>query len=315
MCSAVTTMLVCYALGSPDRDGNLDPARFADGAASAAGWIEKVTGAMRTTRILREMSVETRELAVPSVLERASTASAEDDVLAAVVPEIDETTRGMPATSATLRMVHASALHQLLGLPPLQPWCLTREQQNGVLDALERHPEQVSRILRGDRGGTSGAVGEAVKVLWAGWSRDDVSTMLALSTTDRDIPRVLATAVLRPLPRPTARSRLLEQLRARPREDLPAHAADAVDAVFGAFVDCRVEAHSDFDRIRHPLSSAEIALRDASRETFPALLRRAAHQVGAGDLDLLSGLIALCIEPLPVAHPTFFAPTRWRFPA
>lgn len=173
VCSAVTTMLVRYALGSPDRDGNLDPARFADGAASAAGWIGKVIGAMRTTRILREMSVETRELAVPSVLERASAASAEDDVLAAVVPEIDETTRGMPATSATLRMVHASALHQLLGLPPLQPWCLTREQQNGVLDALERHPEQVSRILRGDRGGTSGAVAKAVKVLWAGWSRDD----------------------------------------------------------------------------------------------------------------------------------------------
>lgn len=124
--SAVTAMLLRYALDDGERVGHLDPGRFADGSASAAGRVGKVIGAMRTTRILREMSIESRELAAPLLLERAAVASAEDEVFAASVPVVEDATRGVPAISATIRLVHASALHQLLGLPALRPWDLTR---------------------------------------------------------------------------------------------------------------------------------------------------------------------------------------------
>src|SRR5699024_12408451 len=40
--SAVTTMLVSYALGGPGRGGHLDVTRFADGSTSASGWVGKV---------------------------------------------------------------------------------------------------------------------------------------------------------------------------------------------------------------------------------------------------------------------------------
>lgn len=307
-------MLVCYALGDDERDGHLDLARFADGLTSAAGWVGKVVGAMRTTRILREMAVESRELAVPLVLEQAAVTSAEDDALAAAVPLIEQATRGLPATSATLRIVHASALHELLGLPPLCPWLLTPGQGDELRDVLEHRPDLLRRTLRGDQGTGCGTVGEAVGVLWAGWSWDDAAAMLALSTRHRDIPKVLASAALQPLPRPTARSGELEHIRVRARDGVPVPAADAVGAVFEAFLDSRVDVFTDFDRVRHPLTLSECSRREASLDAFPALLRGAAHQAGVGDLDLLSGLIALFIEPLPVADPAFFTPTRWRFP-
>lgn len=313
--SAVTAMLVRYALGDAECDGHLDPGRFADGSASAAGWIGKVIGSMRTTRILREMSIETRELAVPPVLERAAVASAEDDALAASVPDIAESTRGLPATSATIRLVHASALHQLLGLPALRPWDLSRVQSDQLRQVLERHPEVLRRVLAEGITGVEPSVREAIRALWSGWDQDDVSAMLALSTPDRDIPRVLASAALRPLPRPTIGSRDLERLRARVQGGFPGPVAAAVSRAFEAFLDCRVEAYSDFDRIRRQPTGAETARRHASRADLPALLHEAAKQLGVTDLDLSSGLTALFLEPLPVADPVYFTPTSWRFPA
>lgn len=315
VCSAVTPMLVCYALGDVDRDGHLDPGRFGDGTVSAAGWVGKVIGAMRTTRILREMSVETRELAVPGVLEHAAVVSVEDAVLAEAVPEVDDSTRGMPATSATIRLVHASALHQLLGLPPLRPWKLTYQQRADLLHELESRPDSLREVLTGELAGIDGSVRESIGLLWAGWNRDDVAAMLALSTPERDIPGVLASAALRPLPRPTARSGDLERLRTRARDGVPAPAADAVSTAFEAFLECQVEFHTDFDRIRRGPTATETARREASRVALPSLLRDAAQQIGIGHLDLLSGLIALFIEPLPVADPVYFTPTRWRFRA
>lgn len=313
--SAVTAMLVRYALGDPGHEGHLDPRRFCDGGASAAGWVGKVIGSMRTTRILREMSIETRELAVPLVLERAAVASAEDEVLVASVPVVEDATRGMPATSATIRVVHASALHQLLGLPALRPWDLTCEQSDWLRKVLQCRPEELRRVLAGDIAGVDPSLHESIRVLWAGWGRDDVSAMLALSTPDRDIPRVLASAALRRLPRPTIHSRVLERLRARARDGVPKAAAIAVSGVFEAFLDSRVEVYTDFDRIRRRPTGAETARRDAARAELPALLHEAAQQLGVADLDLLSGLIALFIDPLPVADPVYFTPTSWRFPA
>lgn len=313
--AAVTSMLVHYAQGGAERDGHLDPTRFVDGTSSAAGWVGKVIGAMRTTRILREMSIETRELACPGVLERATVSSAEDAVLAGEVPEVDEPTRGLPATSATIRLVHAAALHQLLGLPPLRPWSLTQNQRAELLEALESHPESLHRVLTGKLEGIDGSVRESVDLLWALWNRDDVAAMLALSTPERDIPRVLANAALRALPRPTTRSGDLERLRARARDGVPAPAAAAVSSAFEAFLGCHVEIHTDFDRIRRQPTATETVRQDASRAELPALLYEAARQIGISDRDLLSGLIALFIEPLPVADPVYFAPTLWRFPA
>ncbi|WP_394217049.1 hypothetical protein [Brachybacterium vulturis] len=312
---AVTSMLVRYALGDAENDGHLDPGRFADGLSSAAGWVGKVIGTMRTTRILREMSVETRELACPGVLEHEALASAEDAVLARTVPEVDESIRGLPATSATIRVVHASALHQLLGSPPLRAWALTHEQRADLLVWIEEDPAAPRRLFTGKLEGVDGSVCESIDLLWAGWNRDDVAAMLALSTPERDIPRVLASAALRPLPRPAARSGDLDRLRARARDGVPASATSAVSTAFEAFLDCRVEMYTDFDRIRRPLAATEAARREASRAALPALLREASQQIGIGHLDLLSGLIALFIEPLPVADPFYFTPASWRFPA
>jgi len=312
---AVTSMLVRYALGDAEKNGHLDPDRFADGTVSAAGWVGKVIGTMRTTRILREMSVETRELASPGVLERAAVASAEDAVLAGSVPEVKGPTRGLPATSATIRLVHASALHQLLGLPQLRPWNLSDDQRVECLEVLEQNPDALRRVLAKNDDGSGGTARESIGLLWAGWSQDDLSAMLALTTPGRDIPRVLASAALRPLPRLTARSDNLERLRARARDGVPVSAASAASTAFEAFLDCQVEFHTDFDRIRRPPSATENTRREASRAALPALLREASQQIGIGHLDLLSGLIALFIEPLPVADPVYFTPTSWRFPA
>ncbi|MGP5268304.1 hypothetical protein ACTXLV_15200 [Brachybacterium alimentarium] len=226
--AAVMSMLVRYALGTPERDGHLEPDRFADGTASAAGWVGKVIGSMRTTRILREMSVETRGLASSEVLEHAVVGSAEDVVLSGAVPEVDEPTRGLPATSATIRLVHASALHQLLGLPPLRPWNLTDDQRACVLHALRSRSDLLRRVLAGELEGIDERLRESVGVLWAGTSQDDVAAMLALTTPERDIPRVLASAALRPLPRPTARSGDLDRLRARARDGVPEPATTVV---------------------------------------------------------------------------------------
>lgn len=311
--SAVTSMLVRYALGDVEGDGHLDPVRFADGAASAAGWVGKVVGTMRTTRVLREMAVEARELAVPSVLEHSSVASAEEAVLAAAVPIVDDSTRGLPASSATIRIVHASALQQLLGEPPLRPWDLTQEQTVDLRKSSLRRPEVLRSVLAGEDGGVEPSTRESIELLWAGWSRDDVAAMLAVSTPERDVPRVLASAALSALPRPSARSRDLDRLRARAREGVLAPAAGAVSAAFEAFLDTRVESHSDFDRIRRRPTDAETVRRRASRADFPVLLLEAARLAGIRDRDLLSGLIALFIDPLPVADSVYFTPTAWRF--
>ncbi|MGP9843280.1 hypothetical protein [Brachybacterium sp. 107] len=313
--SAVTSMVVRYALGDAESDGRLDPGRFAGGSASAAGWVGKVIGSMRTTRILREMSIETRELAVPLVLEQVAVPSAEDDVMAAAAPVVEDSTRGLPATSATIRVVHASALHQLLGVPPLRRWNLDHDQSHDLRKLLQRQPDVLRQVLVGEIEGVDPSVREAIKLLWDGWSRDDVSAMLALSTPDRDVPRVLASAALRPLPRPTACSREIEGLRARARGGVSEPAVAAVSAVFESFLDCEVERYTDYDRIRRRPTEAESARREVSRERFPALLHAAAERLRVRDLDLLSGLIALFIEPLPVADPVYFTPTTWRFPA
>lgn len=313
--AAVTSMLVRYALGDVERDGHLEPGRFVNGTVSAAGWVGKVIGAMRTTRILREMSVETRELAAPLALEHATVVSAEDAVLAGTVPEVDESTRGLPATSATIRVVHASALHQLLGLPSLRAWKLADDQRAVLLHELESCPDSLRRVLAGELEGIDRSVRESVGLLWAGWSQDDVAALLALTTSERDIPRVLASAALRPLPRPTARSGDLERFRARARDGVPVSAASAANTAFEVFLDCQVELYTDFDRTRRKSTATEAARREASRAALPALLLEASQQIGIGHLDLLSGLIALFIEPLPVADPVYFTPTSWRFPA
>src|SRR5690625_4742346 len=106
--SAVTTMLVAYALDGPDRTRHLDVSRFASGATSASGWVGKVIGSMRATRILREMRSEPTVPADCETLEQVPTASIEDQILAPRAADIEAHTKGLPAASSTIGLIHAS---------------------------------------------------------------------------------------------------------------------------------------------------------------------------------------------------------------
>ncbi|APX31751.1 hypothetical protein BH708_02360 [Brachybacterium sp. P6-10-X1] len=313
--SSVTSMLVDYAVKTPRRAGHLDVTRFADGATSASGWVGKVIGAMRPTRILREMHAETSLLTDPETLEQAPAPSAEEQLLSTQVPEVQEHTKGMPTTSATVRLIHASALHELLGLPPLRTWALTPSQRREVLSAVSKDPQLPTRVLTGATCDVDDGPGSAwIRALWEGWSRDDVDAMAALSSPARDIPHLLCHAALRPLPRPTARSGQLERIRARVREAVPFRAAPAVMAALETFIDAEVETYTDFDRIRRPLTAEQRSRRDASPAALPDLCVEAARQIGITSLDVLSGLIGALTEPLPVVDARYFTPTSWRFP-
>lgn len=312
--SSVTTMLVDYALKSPGRDGHLDVTYFAEGATSASGWIGKVIGAMRPTRILREMHAETSLLADPDTLERAPAPSAEDQLLSSGVPDVQTPTNGMPATSATVRLVHASALHELLGLPPLRSWALTPSQRRELLAAVAEDPQLPARVLSGATVDDEGSAPVWVRTLWDGWSGDDIDAMAAISSPSRDVPHLLCQAALRPLPRPTTRSGTLDRIQAQIRRSVPAHAAPAVEAALEAFVDAAVEAYSDFDRIRRPLTLQQLSRKDASATALAELCDQADRQLGVTHLDVLSGLIGALIDPLPVVDSSYFTPTPWRFP-
>lgn len=312
--SSVTSMLVDYSLARSGRDGHLDATFFADGSTSASGWIGKVIGAMRPTRILREMHAEPFLLTDPDRLERAVAPSAEDQLLNAEVPDVQAHTKGMPATSATVRLVHASALHELLGLPPLRCWTLTSTQRCEVLAAVTEDPLLPARAVAGSSGDGDRAEAAWIRALWDGWTGDDVDAMAALSTPVRDIPHLLCQAALRPLPRPTARSGVLDRIRARVRETVPARAAPVAAATLEAFLDTEVETHTDFDRIRRPLTAEQRSRRDASAAALPDLCGEAARHLGVDRLDVVSGLIGLLTDPLPVVDARHFTPTPWRFP-
>lgn len=310
--SAVTSMLVSYSLSSSDRRGRLDVTRFADGTTSASGWIGKVIGAMRATRILREMHTDTAVLTDSETLEQVPAPGVEEQVLAPRTSDLEDCTKGLPAASATVRLIHASALHDLLGLPPLRAWEITPTQQYALLIAVGEDPELPVRVLSGSV--TDGPITTLVSVLWGGWSRDDVAAMLAASTPGRDIPRLLCQAALRPLPRPRARSGELSRIRARAHDGVPASARPAVTSALEAFLDVEVEAYTDFDRIRRPLTDAERSHRGASRTALPGLVEEAARQLGVTTLDVTSGLTGLFTEQLAIVEPRNFTPTAWRFP-
>ena len=312
--SAVTSMLVDYALKTPRRAGHLDVTQFADGSTSASGWIGKVIGAMRPTRILREMHADASLFADPETLEQAPAPSAEEQLLSARAPDVQEHTKGMPTTSATVRLIHASALHELLGLPPLRAWKLTFAQRRQLLAAVAEDPQLPARVLAGDPSDGEGPVPAWIRALWDGWSRDEVEAMAAFSSPVRDIPHLLCQAALRPLPRPTARSGVLARIRARVRETVPARAAPVAVATLEAFLDTEVETHTDFDRIRRPLTAEQRSRRAASAAALPDLCGEAARHLGVDRLDVVSGLIGLLTEPLPVVDARHFTPTPWRFP-
>ena len=310
--SAVTSMLVSYALPNSDRPGRLDVTRFADGTSSASGWIGKVIGAMRATRILREMHTDTAVRTDSETLEQVPAPGVEEQALAPRTSDLEDHTKGLPAASATVRLTHASALHDLLGLPPLHAWELTSEQRDAVLESVGEDPGLPARVLAGSA--TDSPITTLISVLWGGWSRDDVAAMLAASTPGRDIPRLLCQAALRPLPRPRARSGELSRIRARAHDGVPASARPAVQGVLEAFLDVEVEAYTDFDRIRRPLADMERSRRDASRTALPGLVAEAARQLGVTPVDVTSGLIGLFTEQLAIVESRTFTPTAWRFP-
>lgn len=310
--SAVTSMLVSYSLPSSDRRGRLDVTRFADGTTSASGWIGKVIGAMRATRILREMHADTAVLTDSEALERVPAPGVEEQVLAPRTTDLEDCTKGLPAASASVRLIHASALHELFGLPPLRAWELTPAQGDAVLEAVGEDPGLSARVLSGTM--TDGSIATLVGVLWGGWSRDDVAAMLAASTPGRDIPRLLCQAALRPLPRPKARSGELSRIRARARDGVPANARPAVQGALEAFLDVEVEAYTDFDRVRRPLTDMERSHRDASRTALPGLVEEAARQLGVTPVDVTSGLTGLFTEQLAIVESRNFTPSAWRFP-
>src|SRR5699024_767753 len=121
------------------------------------------------------------------------------------------------------------------------------------------------------------ASASAIRALWGGWSRDDVSAMLAASTTARNIPYLLCRAALRPLPRPTARSGDLDRIRTRAREAVPAGARPTVARVLEAFLDAEVAVYTDFDRIRRPLPDEQAIRRENATTALPGLLDEAAR--------------------------------------
>ena len=312
--SAVTSMLVDYALKTPRRDGHLDVTCFADGVTSASGWIGKVIGSMRPTRILREMHADASLFADPDTLEQTPTPSAEEQLLSVRAPDVQEHTKGMPATGATVRLVHASALHELLGLPPLRAWELTPAQRRKLLAAVDVDPQLPARVLAGGASDADRPVPGWIEALWGRWSRDDIDAMAALSSPVRDIPHLLCQAALRPLPRPTARSGTLDRIQAQIRHFVPDHAAPAVTAALEAFIDAEVETYTDFDRIRRPLTAEQRSRRASSTAALPDLCGQAARQLGVDRLDVLSGLVSLFLDPLPVVDARYFTPTPWRFP-
>src|SRR5699024_9873438 len=112
---------------------------------------------------------------------------------------------------ATVGLIHASALHDLLGLPPLRAWELTAAQRGRLLRAVDDDPALVGRVL--SAAAVDDPAAAAIGVLWGRWDRDDVSAMLAATTEERNIPLLLARAALRPLPRPAARSGQLSRIR------------------------------------------------------------------------------------------------------
>src|SRR5699024_1961825 len=147
--SAVTSVLVDYALKTPRRDGHLDVTCFADGVTSASGWIGKVIGSMRPTRILREMHADASLFADPDTLAQTPTPSAEEQLLGVRAPDVQGDTKGMPATSAAVRLVHASALRALLGLPPRRAWDLTPAQRRELRAAVDVDPQLPARVPAG----------------------------------------------------------------------------------------------------------------------------------------------------------------------
>src|SRR5699024_10511067 len=152
---------------------------------------------------LRAMHADAALFADPDTLEQTPTPSAEDQLLSARAPDVREHTQGMPRTSATLRLVHASALHQLLGLPPLQASELSSAQRRARRAAVDVDPQPPARVLAGGASDADGPVPGWIEALWGRWSRDDIDAMAALSSPVRDIPHLLFQAALRPLPRPT----------------------------------------------------------------------------------------------------------------
>lgn len=309
----VTTMLVGYALTNSERPGHLEVVRFADGTTSASGWVGKVIGAMRASRILRGMHEDaTTRVDLLGDTDPTSASSAEETALDEHTVDVEDQTRGLPATSATIRLVHASALHQLLGLPPLRAWCLTAAQRTELTHLLEEDRTLARRAFTSDPDLPPGAE-EALTALWSGWDRDDVAAMLEKSTSTRDIPHLLCLAALLPLPRPQSRNGDLARTRRRALSAAPSSAQSVVAAAFDAFLGTEVETHTDFDRIRRPLSSADVDTRAVSAQQLPTRLKEAAAAMGVSDLDLWSGMTALFIDPLPVVDPIYFTPTPWRF--
>src|SRR5699024_7711617 len=136
----------------------------------------------------------------PDTLEQTPTPSAEEQLLSVRAPDVQEHTKGMPATSATVRLVHASALHELLGLPPLRAWELTPAQRRKLLAAVDVDPQLPARVLAGGASDADRPVPGWIEALWGRWSRDDIDAMAALSSPVRDIPHLLCQAALRPLP-------------------------------------------------------------------------------------------------------------------
>ncbi|MDN5655395.1 MAG: hypothetical protein L0G46_09980 [Kocuria sp.] len=310
--SAVTSMLVAYALPSPDRDGRLDVTRFADGDTSASGWVGKVIGAMRATRVLREMHAEPAVATDTDTLEQVPAPGAPEQGFAPEAADLEARTKGLPAASDTVRLIHASALHDLLGLPPLRSWDLTPAQRDVVLEAVGQNPGMLASGLPGST--TDAPITTFVAVLWDGWSREDVAAMLAATTAGRDIPHLLCQAALQPLPRPRTRCGDLDRIRARARDAVPAHARPAVARVLEAFLEAEVAVHTDFDRIRRPLTDQQRSRRDESQEALPGLLEGAAGQLGVTRWDVLSGLTGLFTEQLAIVETGNFTPTTWRFP-
>lgn len=311
--ATVTSMLVSYALANENRPGNLDVTRFADGTTSAAGWIGKVIGSMRASRILREMHADaTAPVDLLGDEDPTSVPSAEETALDANRVNLEDHTKGLPAASATIRIVHAAALHQLLGLPPLQPWNLTPAQRRELIDQLELDPTLAHRTLVGDPA-VPDETRAALQDLWGGWSPDDVAAMLAKSTPIRDIPHLLCSAALKHLPRPKTRGGALAHAHDQMLKAAPEGETALFEATFTAFLESAVAPYTDFDRIRRPLTPAETAQREDHARELPTLIAATATALEVTADDILAGLIALFIDPLPIAATLYFTPTPWRF--
>lgn len=309
---AATFMLVGYAL--PDgKDSPLDVTRFAEDDSSATGWIRRTVASFRASRIEREIR-HVRHMAYLEDEVFPEPASEDPAVFPVDVPdhdEMSEAARDKRKDGEALLFIHASVLYDLLGGPALRWWALSDAERTRVLAVLDEDPSLPRRALTGAEAEDEA---DLVCELWEDWSDEQIAEATAKSSSDRDIVGLLTRAAVTPFPKPPPGNRGRDEraLRRRIQAGLGL-SRDFSDRLFDGFMGSKVALHCDKDRRRAPLDPTAFVERVASASSFPATLFAASSASGVPHDDLLSGLVRIVLDHVPVLDPRHFTPTGWSF--